>query len=279
MKKYNDLAAAILMAIAFVIIGAGSARAATYTVTNVNDSGAGSLREAIAAANATPDNDFIQFSEQVFGQPFGNTVQTIRLGSQLEIAGNGGSLTINGTGARNLSLLATPSNPLFRLRIFYLPPNAALVLRDMTITGYREIDGGAIHVDTASLTLDAVAVTNSSAQRGGGIFNTLGVVNISNSTVSGNNASSGGGIASFGGTDARDPTRLNIVNSTISGNSASTGGGILSTSIGATTLNFTTVAGNSATGGEGGGIFAGRFINVSNSIVADNTARDSGADF
>jgi hypothetical protein len=53
--------------------------AATFTVTNTSDSGAGSLRQAILDANATPGLDTI-----AFGIP-GSGVQTIAIGSNLEV--------------------------------------------------------------------------------------------------------------------------------------------------------------------------------------------------
>lgn len=57
---------ALLMAVmvsAFtVILFPGTARAATYTVTNYNNSGAGSFRQAIEDANANAGHDTIDFS-------------------------------------------------------------------------------------------------------------------------------------------------------------------------------------------------------------------------
>jgi len=55
------------------------ALATTFTVTNTNDSGPGSLRQAITDANATPDLDTINFS-------IGSGVQTINVGSTTGLA-------------------------------------------------------------------------------------------------------------------------------------------------------------------------------------------------
>jgi hypothetical protein len=49
------------LSIGFVVFGA-SARAATFTVSNTGDSGAGSLRAAVASANASIDADTINFA-------------------------------------------------------------------------------------------------------------------------------------------------------------------------------------------------------------------------
>src|SRR6516164_9801929 len=65
----------------------------TFTVMNLNDSGPGSLRAEIAAANGTPGANTIDFAHRLHG--------TITLTSgELSISN---SVTINGPGADKLS--------------------------------------------------------------------------------------------------------------------------------------------------------------------------------
>ena len=71
---------------------ANEASAATYTVSNLNDSGAGSLRQAIADANSTASDDIIEFS--VTGT-IALTTGELTIGD----AAVAGMLTINGPGA------------------------------------------------------------------------------------------------------------------------------------------------------------------------------------
>jgi hypothetical protein len=51
-----------LFALAVVMVVTGAALSESFTVTNTNDSGDGSLRHAIIEANANSESDFIQFS-------------------------------------------------------------------------------------------------------------------------------------------------------------------------------------------------------------------------
>src|ERR1700692_4852981 len=51
--------------VAMAVVGmfvAGAASATTYTVTSANDSGPGSLRDAITQANASPGNNTVRFA-------------------------------------------------------------------------------------------------------------------------------------------------------------------------------------------------------------------------
>ncbi len=52
----------ILITAAATIIGSSSVHATTFTVTNTNPNGAGSLYQAMLDANANPDHDTINFN-------------------------------------------------------------------------------------------------------------------------------------------------------------------------------------------------------------------------
>lgn len=100
MKKIMIIKFALLAIFAGLFLSV-SAQAATFVVNSTNDPGVGkcnatecTLREAITAANATADDDIINFAASLAGQ-------TITLnGTQLIIADNG-TLTLNGLGAIN----------------------------------------------------------------------------------------------------------------------------------------------------------------------------------
>ena len=96
----NGITAAI--AIALFCAVAFLAQAGTITVTNTNDSGVGSLRQAILEANARPGADEITFA-QLEG--------TITLTSgQLAITDD---LTIAGPGAKELAISGNDSSRVF----------------------------------------------------------------------------------------------------------------------------------------------------------------------
>ena len=73
--------------LAVLFLTAGSVPATTFTVTNTNDSGAGSLRQAIIDANALAGADTIAFA-------IGSGAQTIVLSSALPTINE--RLTIDG---------------------------------------------------------------------------------------------------------------------------------------------------------------------------------------
>ncbi len=157
-----------------------------------------------------------------------------------------------------------------------IAPTAALVINHtLTIDGSGHtvaISGSVTHrvvsVTGGTLTINALTIEkgNESAANGGGIDNGFGSLVVTNSAFIDNVAFNGGGaIGSTTGT-------LTIVNSTFFHNSAKFAGAIY-TDIPSTIIN-STIAGNTATGGFGGG---GLFAQIApttltNTILAGNSA-------
>ncbi|MBK9439856.1 MAG: hypothetical protein IPN53_00535 [Comamonadaceae bacterium] len=146
----------------------GAASAATFTVTNTNDSGAGSLRQAVADASGSPAPNTVNFAPGVSG--------TIVLTDQIWIAG---PMSIQGPGASTLTIDANAVSRAFTIGTTF-PTCPALdnggVDYLVSISGLRLINGkrstsnvgGAIYTEH-SLTLDSVSIENSFAAHGGGL--------------------------------------------------------------------------------------------------------------
>ncbi len=236
-------------------VDAGAVQTNYLTVTTKADSGTGSLRDAIDAANSAGDGD-IDFASSLNGQTITLSSALPGLSGQENIIGPGANLlTVSGGGATN---------------VFTVDSGSQATLYGLTIAKGISNNGGGIS-NQGTLTVTNSTVSGNSAPRGdgGGIVND-GTLTVTNSTVSGNSASLGG----FGGGIANDGT-LTIENSTVSGNAASSGvigggGGI--NNQGTLTVANSTVSGNSAE--VGGGIFNGGTLNLADSIVAGNTASD-----
>ncbi len=263
--------AAIFLATAIIHFGSSpgivqaAEPAAFRTVTKTTDTNDGacnsdcSLREAIAAAAS---GDTIIFSSLF------NTPQSIVLTGQLSITK---SLTIAGTGARNLTVIRAGMSAAHRL--FTIDGPAITVnLKDLTLTGGiagAAAPGGGIYLIRGTLFLFTVTVKNSSAENGGGIYSESGsTLNIFRSTINNNIAFSGGGGIHCSGD-------LIISNSTITSNQAFGGGGVLRNA-GVTTANNVTISHNTGTNDSGGFRNApGAGPEMSffrNTIIAQNTS-------
>jgi len=161
MRLLSLLAWAVLAASVMMVVLASPAWAATYTVTNTADSGAGSLRQAIIDANTTTGvADTINFE-------LGSAATITLTSAQLPTITDEAGLTIDGQSV------------------------------DITVSG-RAV--GVFRVASgAKLTLNNLTVTNGNVGGGfgGGIFNE-GTLTVTNSTLSGNAAAFGGGIWNTG---------------------------------------------------------------------------------
>jgi hypothetical protein len=158
----------------------------TFTVHNLADSGPGSLRTAVATANANPGADIIRFASGLRG--------TVTLTSgELGITDG---VTIDGPGAGRLAVSGNDAS-----RVFNIGSGVAVSIDGLTIThGHALLQGGGI-LNAGNLTLSRAVVsdnvviglpgaTAASDAMGGGIRNT-GTLNVLHTTFV-NNRSFGG---------------------------------------------------------------------------------------
>jgi hypothetical protein len=208
--RRTALAAAIC-----TVLGAGHAGAATFQVTNTNDSGPGSLRDALTQANANAEADTIDLSS-ISGQTITLTSGQLSTSSDtITIEGNGVTIDAGGNS-----------------RVLY--SNATdLELNDLTITGgsatgtalNRGIPsgGGGIYSKYGgSLTLNDSTVTGNQAEgSGGGVAHSgAGAVSINGSTITNNTSRDNGGLSI-----ATNGIDIDLRDSVISGNTATGSGG------------------------------------------------------
>jgi predicted outer membrane repeat protein len=263
----RQVAAGATIAMGATLAATGSAQAATITVSNLNDSGPGSLRQAILDANDNGGgSDDIVFASGLSGTiDVGSTDGSgLYPGTAMNIQGPGaGQITLRGTGGVDY-----------------------VVYTGLDFGGYDANPGDPITISGLTITGgDATGKHSPNYIRGGGIFNKDATLTVANSVISNNYAlDDGGGIYT---SDAAGS--VTVVNSTISGNRAGAstdgnayGGGIYSQDSPVVTRN-STVSGNNS-GGDGGGIYmssrptADPSLTVENSTVANNTAGSGGGD-
>src|SRR4029077_14296182 len=218
-----------------------------YAVCNGNDSGVGSLRQAILDASS---GDTITFSPSI-------TTVTLTSG-ELVIDKN---LTITGPGANRLTVQRSTNAPEFG--IFRISSSTVTVsISGITISHGSAVLGGGGILSAGVLTLTGCTISDNFGGDigGGGVMNDNGTMTITGCTISNN--IQGGGVGGGGGVLNENGT-MTITDCTISNNSASQpgfaggpltaeGGGILNDSGGSLIITNSTISGNtcSATGVE-----------------------------
>ena len=254
---------ALVLVLAATLTFAGTSQAA-ITVANTNDSGAGSLREALAAA---PPGETIVVPAGTYTL----TSEALKVTKSVTISGAGAASTIvRAGGAFGVFTITGPLDATI----------SGLTVRDGKIVKPGGIaEGAGIFSVDANLTLRGVALTsntvnadgviNGGIAKGAAIYLERGALNMSDCAVSANRATSiggaagGGGIAEGGGIYV-ETAPLNLTRTTATGNGVSAlggagggGGGIAKgggvyLEQGSLTFNGGTAAGNSA-GSNGGG--------------------------
>ena len=270
-----------------MLLAAYSTNAAVYSVTKIADTNDGtcnadcSLREAIAAANGTVDNDIIVFALPLFSSP-----QTITLGGTELAVANNGSLTILGPGAYRLTISGNNAS-----RILVSGANVVVNIYNLRFTagnGAGAVNtgrGGAIYNVGGTMLLANSILTGNSAANGGALNNAASAspnpvvaanLTIDNCIISNNSStSSGSAMQNF------STSTLNIRNTTVSNNNTtSTGIAGAFQANGMVTITNSTFSGNTAPAGTGGGLYYnGSALTVTNSTFAFNTSSLGGGGF
>jgi|GEM_PF-958927 len=234
------------------------------TVMNTNDSGAGSLRQAIADVC---DGGTITFDAVAFAAPGPYTINLADT-SNNELLVNK-SVTITGPGASVLTVKRI-SGAVNNFRVFEITSGKTVAISGLTIANghaagsFPASEGGGIFNDHGTLTLsNCVLSGNTADDSGGGLFNNAAAagsasVTIQNCTFASNTASVGGGaLYNYGDTGTATAT---ISNSTFNGNGTTAAGGAggaldnFSATAGTATLLVTnsTISGNTSNGDAGG---------------------------
>ncbi|WP_341531801.1 choice-of-anchor Q domain-containing protein (plasmid) [Nostoc sp. UHCC 0302] len=248
---------------------------AIFSVSNTNDSGTGSLRQAINDANALSGFDVINFAG-LFAQ---DLAHTITLGSSsLQITDN---LAIDAPDASKLTVSGNNSS-----RVFEITSGANVDIIGLRIAnGYSASDGlGAGILNRGTLNLVNSIIGDNLTYYEGGIYN-LGTLSVSNSSIINNFSFTGSGIYNAGslivnnsfftaneGSGIYNSGNAIVNNSTINDNTAGQGGGIYNS--GNAIVNNSTI--NDNTAGQGGGIYNDGTLSISFSTISNNSTDEYG---
>jgi hypothetical protein len=246
------------------LVEVSNALQATIVVTNINDSGPGSLRDALAMANDGDTIDAIGVSGII-----------LLTSGELQITHN---VTINGPGAANLAINGNGT-----FRVFENFGSNVTISGLTTTNGHPPVgdsNGGGGILNHGGLTLSGSSIVSNNAgcsgifhcYDGGGINTLGGTLTVTNGVINENGAGGGGG-----GINGTNGATVTITGSTINGNRSCGGAGIHIYNAQLTVMNSTisgNTVGGTCQGGPGGGINfnGGGTLTVTNSTISNNSA-------
>ena len=244
------------------------------TVTNNADSGAGSLRQAIA--DVCPGGTITFNSDYTITLTSGE----LAIGKDVTIDGQTNNVAVSGNNASRVFNITSGNVTLNKLTIANgnasgssgggIFNSGTLTVTNSTISGNLADDGGGMYNNSSSPTLTNVTFSGNSATYGpgGGMYNNSSSPTLTNVTFSGNSATQvGGGMFNQ---SSSNPTLTNV---TFSGNWAYSGGGMYNWVSSSPTLTNVTFRGNSATN-AGGGMYNTYLSSptLKNVIIANSTS-------
>jgi hypothetical protein len=253
-------------------------QAATFTVTNGNDSGAGSLRQAFLDAKNHVGEDNIVVDDSVSTISLttfvGTPVGAPDLTGDVSVDGGDG-VTVTQTAGSNQGVITWQGNG-----------TSTLSLSNMAVTGGKGSFGWGVGVSAGNLSLSNVEVfgNHPTSNAGGGGVGSFGTLTIANSNIHDNtingaglsphNGQIAGGAASVGAMTITDSTiRNNTAGVTTPGSAKNVGGAY---SLGTLTVTDSTIKGNSGAGTgtsvNGGGAGADGQVTVTGATVEANSA-------
>ena len=226
------------------------------------------------------------------------------------------SVDILGPGSERLSISGNDASRVFRVTDYSTAAMQNVAIGDLTLTGGSAFLGGAISnyeiltirssvltgntaansggaiFNEGDLTITASTLSgNTAGSRGGALYNQRTSATITNSVVSNNQAGLGGGIGNTGslrivestlsgnvGSGLLNFADASVIDSTIAGNTGSYGAGVRISSSAGLFVQNSTISGNTASPGFGGGIGhqGSGTLTVINSTVSGNSATRGG---
>ena len=273
---YNVVASAAGTTPASVNFALSNVLPCVYSYTaNLNNSGAGSLRQVLAdigAITGCPNQFTVTFA----------TSGIVSLTSGLSVPANR-DILIQGPSSTTTSVTLRGGGTSRDFSILSVPGSAKLTTQYLAFTNGRTSgNGGAISLIGGDLLVaNCYFYNNTAGNTGGAVAQNSGSFTITNSTFASNTA-----ISNSGALHKNTNEPCLIENCTFSGNVARAGGaieaGVGSLTISNSTFTLNRAVGNpSPTGAEGGAIYGGNvpnFVTINNCLIAGNTSLGIGHD-
>ena len=244
---------------------APGAEAATFTVSNLDNSGPGTLRRAINEANAAAGLDQVVFQSGLSGHLTLDSAVTVSDG-----------VAIAGPGARQVSLDAEGADRI--LNLYGLPAdNRRVAVSDLRLEDGAADYGGAIYSYDADLVITRSTITgNAATAAGGAVYASNSSLTLADTSVGSNSSDGyGGGVYAAGST-------IEITDSDVAYNTAASSGGGIAAANSALKMRRTSVGGNESLG-YGGGVYVygdpavgSAPVDIVDSSLSGNYARSDG---